>query len=643
MATMKSFSRPTTTAELVCRLRESNFNPVSEPKIESENDPGEQKPASKRYEVLRMKQEAAALRALSRSMIHTFYTNPNNAYAAEAASLSLFADPESYQILFQTFINLVATGSGDCGVPDIKLLTSFNAILHYTQAKHIDKRLPLGHAILSLTKRLTTAGFTGDDSIRYQLLRTLSAILDAMNEIKFEGISDAKVVQPLLDLLDDAGKHRELRLSQAAQYAYQALRGIPSDPALVKDSGKSNRHDAVFILARQNDMPKEILKEIGVLLNHAEPNVRSAAVEVLSQRKSAFPKTILQEISTLLNIHERRHDAMRVLTSHYNLPGDILQVLVDLLIHSESDVRSAAADILSHQRPSFPKTILHRIVSCLDDLERRPGGLRALECQLSLPEQVVQKILRHYHDSYWFAKRDILPRQPSIEPLPEMARMPYDDYLSSETVTAASEILINQKVDLSEEILAEFMRLLKNGSRNAATIAMKKIQHTAVGILRESQQSTLAQNVLQKLVALLKYPCDHNFCAVLEDVEAILVRQPDLPDTVLQDLAAELNDPRLRVWWTVARTLGNLKQSAMSDATFASLLGQMDRQSFNNLYEFWLYESLSGHLTWLTDGEIAVINLPGGEKSVPLNQVKDAIREARANLGVPFRDFNEVL
>ncbi|OTA83666.1 hypothetical protein M434DRAFT_400641 [Hypoxylon sp. CO27-5] len=530
--------------------------------------------------------------------------------------------------------------------------------------------------------------------------------------------------------------------------------------ALVKDSGNSDRHDAVFILAELDDMPTKILKEIGDLLNHAERNVRSAAVEILSQRELAFPKTILQEISNLLNIHERRQDAMKILTRQYNLPENILQELMDLSEHSEPDVRSAAMDILNKQRLPFPNTILQRIVSYLDDPERRPGYLKALirqeslpehvvqkllaqfrdpatrngqqivlnqqlvishkvledlvellqspdpelrsvakyllrgqsslpkgiiestaellshvnkdirdsasialSEQASLPEQVLHKVLRYYYDLDCFAKRKILPPKSSVKFRSAMEQLSRDYDLSHYSLTNVSQILIKQKADLSEKILDEFIDLLKGRFGNTKGIAMsfwnskkqvlqkrilrevpyllnhpdEKTQYVAVKILEESRQSDLEQNDLQRLVALWKKSGDEIF----NKVEWILERRSALPDTVLQDLAAKLNDPDRFLRHAAAGILS--KQSVMSDATFTSLLSQMDRQSFNNLYGFWLRESFVRHLTWLTDGETAVINLPGGEKSVPLNQFKDAIREARATLGVPFRDFNEVL
>lgn len=60
-----------------------------------------------------------------------------------------------------------------------------------------------------------------------------------MNEVKFEGISDTQIMQPLFDLLENVSGHLDLRLSQIAQYAKQALRGIHSDVSPWEKLGKS--------------------------------------------------------------------------------------------------------------------------------------------------------------------------------------------------------------------------------------------------------------------------------------------------------------------------------------------------------------------------------------------------------------------
>ena len=57
----------------------------------------------------------------------------------------------------------------------------------------------------------------------------LGRILDAMSEVKVQGLSREKLHAPLLDDLEKLGEHPELRLRCAARYARQALLSIPND------------------------------------------------------------------------------------------------------------------------------------------------------------------------------------------------------------------------------------------------------------------------------------------------------------------------------------------------------------------------------------------------------------------------------
>ncbi|KAI1652482.1 hypothetical protein F4813DRAFT_400978 [Daldinia decipiens] len=225
---MEPLSRPRTTEELVERLKRLELG--------SDNDPTitRLKPTSERN------REAHALRSLSYSMVQTFYNHPERLYAVEAALLSPFCKEESYVLLFDAFVNSIAADSSGSNIPDINVLNSFSIMLRSTQIEHIGKKLPLGYAIQSLMNRLTTACSTANDMTQYELLRTLSTTLDAMNEFKFEGISDTRIMQPLFDLLENAIEHPELRLSHAARYAKQALRGIHSDVSPWQKLGKSS-------------------------------------------------------------------------------------------------------------------------------------------------------------------------------------------------------------------------------------------------------------------------------------------------------------------------------------------------------------------------------------------------------------------
>ena len=68
-----------------------------------------------------------------------------------------------------------------------------------------------------------------ESKAQYQLIRAVSAVLDVMNEVKTTGLDREQLHEPLLKKLSTLSKHKDLHLSQAASYAYQALLGIPDN------------------------------------------------------------------------------------------------------------------------------------------------------------------------------------------------------------------------------------------------------------------------------------------------------------------------------------------------------------------------------------------------------------------------------
>ncbi|KAL6830802.1 NACHT domain-containing protein [Trichoderma sp. SZMC 28015] len=92
--------------------------------------------------------------------------------------------------------------------------------------------------MLSIQKALDSAVDAAHGQTKYNSIRALSAVLDAMNEVKVEGIVDLKV-QNLLKRLEKLRDHKELRLAEVASYSYQALVAIPTDVSPWKKIGAS--------------------------------------------------------------------------------------------------------------------------------------------------------------------------------------------------------------------------------------------------------------------------------------------------------------------------------------------------------------------------------------------------------------------
>lgn len=161
-------------------------------------------------------------------MIDEFAQNPSETYAIEITPLASFVDVDDYVCVFDKFHNVIAAAAIGGKIVDTELLRAFEAFLHCRQAGLAGKKLNLGSAMLSIQKALDSAVDAAHDQTKYNSIRALSAVLDAMNEVKVESIMDLKA-QNLLNRLEDLRGHKELRLAEAASYTYQALLAIPTD------------------------------------------------------------------------------------------------------------------------------------------------------------------------------------------------------------------------------------------------------------------------------------------------------------------------------------------------------------------------------------------------------------------------------
>ncbi|KAL7942197.1 NACHT domain-containing protein [Trichoderma barbatum] len=183
----ENFRRPTSTGDLCDQLSQAGQ--------QSEQN------AAGRPPTARSTRELEALQALQRSMIDEFAQNPSETYAIEIAPLASFVDVDDYVCVFDKFHNIV----------DTELLRAFGAFIHCRQASLAGKRLNLGSTMLSIQNALDSAVDAAHSQTKYNSIRALSAVLDAMNEVKVKGIVDVKV-QDLLKKLEKLRDHKELPL-----------------------------------------------------------------------------------------------------------------------------------------------------------------------------------------------------------------------------------------------------------------------------------------------------------------------------------------------------------------------------------------------------------------------------------------------
>ncbi|EXK77341.1 hypothetical protein FOQG_17945 [Fusarium oxysporum f. sp. raphani 54005] len=200
MAQTRQTSRPTLTEDLVRRLGSSGTDP----------------------------KEMNTLEAWSKEMIKVFRDERRLSYVPEAAALAPVTTASSYQELSRAFNHAMIQGTADGNILEPQVLKAFTLVLRCAEGTK-RAEIELGPVVKSLQTRLKYAVAQAEPKAQYQLICTLSSVLDAMIDIKTAGLSREELHEPLLKHVATLSKHRELRLAQAAGYAHQALLGIPND------------------------------------------------------------------------------------------------------------------------------------------------------------------------------------------------------------------------------------------------------------------------------------------------------------------------------------------------------------------------------------------------------------------------------
>lgn len=173
--------------------------------------------------------ERDALRAWSKRMIQVFEKDPSSEFVPEAVALSSVTTGEDYEELLRVFGNAIIKGTADGNNLDPTLLNGFAHVIRKAKVNISASSASLGSVLRSFERRLKAAEDQAELETQYRLICTLSNILDTMVDIGVSGLSQEELHGPLLNRLGDLSKHEELRLSQAASCAYQALLGIPSN------------------------------------------------------------------------------------------------------------------------------------------------------------------------------------------------------------------------------------------------------------------------------------------------------------------------------------------------------------------------------------------------------------------------------
>jgi hypothetical protein len=172
-----------------------------------------------------------ALDALIKEMVAKFEKDRDVAYISDAAALSPILKVEEFSNICASFANRIAEGTTDNTNLTQNLLTSFAYLLRHSNGE-LHAARGIGNAMMNLQNRLHNAVLTAQPVEKYELLCGLSAVLDARVSLQEHGVDRVAIHEPLSKELIDLDDSPDLRTSQVARYAYQALIGIPNNESL---------------------------------------------------------------------------------------------------------------------------------------------------------------------------------------------------------------------------------------------------------------------------------------------------------------------------------------------------------------------------------------------------------------------------
>ena len=273
---INSTRRPEDTAGLLSRLKQSD-DPVSE------------------------REKKGALEPLLHAMVENF-KNGDPKDLSEAVQISSVVDSANLEDLVAVIANMVIKGTSDNTLLNTRVLPAIPRVLKIARDTKGATRV-LEHMMGALQERLTKAIQQANLIDQYDLLSLLSMILDGMVDHKVSGIARMALHEPLLKELGKLGKADELRVSHAANYAYQALLGVPNDESRFQKAMRitlSMIKPATELAGAVGSMdPSKIIKVIEESTDDLEriPDLIEKVGDVVDKIKDLYETKEFREIS----------------------------------------------------------------------------------------------------------------------------------------------------------------------------------------------------------------------------------------------------------------------------------------------------------------------------------------------------------
>ncbi|EJP62258.1 peptidase C14 [Beauveria bassiana ARSEF 2860] len=351
-------------------------------------------------------------------------------------------------------------------------------------------------------------------------------------------------------------------------------------------------------LGNRASIPLSIIEQVAARLDHADKNMRRAAVEALG-RRSELPEAVLKAVVAWLNDDDKdvRRAAVEALGGRSELPEAVLMAVAARLEDDDGkeNVRHAAAEALGG-RSELPEAVLTAVAARLDNDDD------------DLPEALLTALAARLDD-------DDDARGAAVEALcgrselPEAARL--DD--GDENVQGAAIEALDGRSELPDTVLMAVAARLDYDDWRVRGAAVKAL----------GRRSELPQAVLTAVAARLDDDGDEVRRAAVE----ALGERSELPEAVLMAVAARLNHVDWRVRDAAVEVLLH-RNEKLSRILQGSLIA--------SFYKALLERSFGEQLSWYIEEDRYCVNMPGGivllSVDIPQNEVREWIKGARLSI-----------
>ncbi|GJJ71772.1 hypothetical protein EMPS_04129 [Entomortierella parvispora] len=335
------------------------------------------------------------------------------------------------------------------------------------------------------------------------LFATLSSVSQwkttLIHTLRARRVLSDSAFQFLLSALKDEVK--EVRSSAASALSSQSALPESVIQCLIdtmNDKAKDIRSSAATVLSKQSALPESAIQSLISALSGNVKDVVLASKSILA-KQSVLPESVIHSLTAALKDKDGgvRFTALSVLDNRSTLPESIILPIIAALKDDHWKVRSSAASVLGNQPVLSESAILSLIATLKDDNRKvKTAAASALSNHSTFPESAIEPLittLRNEDSNVRSTVGSILGKQIVLSESAFQSLIALLTDANSDIRTLVGSIL-DRRSDLSESAFQSLTAILKDGTKNARI--------SAAMVLRN--QSGLSGPVILSLIAALK-------------------------------------------------------------------------------------------------------------------------------------------